>query len=72
MRQSGTPFTLLGVHYHETLHCLGYNESSIDQLTQLKQELLHVEINRKDYSEHEAIQNETMEFEVNVPLTVFK
>ena len=52
--------------------CLGYNDSSIDQLTQLEQELLHVEINREDYSEHEAIQNEVMEFEVNVPLTVFR
>ena len=49
---------LLGVHYHRTLHCLGYNNSSVDQLTQLEQEYLHVEIKREDYSLHEVeIQN---------------
>ena len=45
---------LLGVHHHRTLHCLGYNNSSVDQLTQLEQEYLHVEINREDYSGHEV------------------
>ena len=54
---------VLGAHYHETLHCLGYNNSSIDELIQLKQKHLHVTINREDYSDHEVeIQNEAMEF----------
>ena len=57
-QQFGTPPVLLGAHYHRILHCLGYNSSSIDQLTQIEQEYLHVEINREDYSGHEVeIQN---------------
>ena len=72
-QQFVTPNAPFSVHYHRTLHCLGYNNSSIDQLTQLEQEHLHVEINREDYSELEVeIQNEVTEFEVNMPLIVFK
>ena len=57
-QQFGRPPMLLGVHYHRTLKYLGYNNSSIDQLTQLKQEYLYIEINREDYSGHEVeIQN---------------
>ena len=55
------------------MQCIGYNNSSIDQLTQIEQEHLYVAINREDYSDHEVeIQNEAVEFEVNMPLTAFK
>ena len=57
-QQFGTPPMLTGVHYRRSLHCLGYNNSSIYQLNQLEQEFLHVESNRKDYSRHQLeIQN---------------
>ena len=69
-RQFGTPPWF---HYNRTLHRVEYDNSYIDKLTRLEQEHLHAVMNREDCSEHEVeIQNEAVDFEVNMPLIVFE
>ena len=72
-RQLGTLPTLLDTHYNRIYHRLRKNNSTIVQQTQLEQEHAPIEVRGDDFAECDVeIQNEAVEFEENVPLTVFR
>ena len=55
------------------MHRLRKNNSTIPQLTQLEQEHTAIEVRGDDFAECDLeTQNETVDFEENMPLTVFR
>ena len=66
------PYTL-GTQYNRIKHRFKKNNSTITQLTQLEQENSPIEVREDDFAECDVeIQNEAVEFEENMPLTVFR
>ena len=74
-RQFGTPLTssvLITTGFSNT-NSLRNNNSTTTQLTQLEQEHVHIEVRGDVFAECDVeIQNEAVEFEENMPLTVFR
>ena len=72
-RQFGTPPTLLGTHCNRIQHRLRKNNSTITELTQLEQEHAPIEVRGDNFAECDVeIQNEAVEFEENMSLSVFR